>query len=119
LTDEQALKKDLSSNSIIVYGTPTGNLWLAKHITQLPVRITPDQIIAESAYTGTNLRFISAWPNPQNPKKGIVIYTAQQAEDVPEINSVFHGPTDYVIAKGREVLKSADYNRQNRPWSFK
>jgi len=119
LTDKEALKKDLSGNSLVVYGTPAGNIWLAKHITQLPVQIRADQIVAESAYTGTNLRFISAWPNPQNPKKGIVIYTAQQAEDVYEINSVFHGPTDYVIAKGKEILKSADYNRQNRPWTFK
>ena len=119
LTDKDALKKDLSSNSIVVYGTPAGNIWLSKHITELPVRIASDQITAETAYPGEHLRFISAWPNPQNPKKGIVLYTAQQAEDVMDINSVFHGPTDYVIAKGKEILKSADYNRQNRPWTFK
>jgi hypothetical protein len=118
LTDQEALKKDLSSKSLVVYGTPAGNLWLAKHITEMPVRIRPDQIVAESAYSGTNLRFISAWPNPQNPQKGVVIYTAQQAEDVIDINSVFHGPTDYVVAKGRQILKSADYNRQNPPWTF-
>jgi hypothetical protein len=119
LTDQEAFKMDLSSNSIIVYGTPAGNLWLAKHITELPVRILSDQIVAEISYPGTNLRFISAWPNPQNPRKGMVIYTAQQAEDVIEINAVFHGPTDYVVAKGTEVLKSADYNKQNKPWTFK
>jgi len=119
LTDEEAFKKELSSNSIIVYGTPAGNLWLAKHRTSLPVRITSDQIIAESAYAGTNLRFISAWPNPQNSQKGMVIYTAQQAEDIIEINSVFHGPTDYVVAKGKEILKSSNYNKQNKPWTFK
>jgi len=119
LMDKEALKKDLSNNSIIVYGTPAGNIWLEKYISELPVRITSNQITAETAYPGEHLRFISAWPNPQNPKKGMVIYTAQQAEDVIEINSVFHGPTDYVIAKGTEILKSADYNRQNRPWTFK
>lgn len=119
LTDKEALKRDLSSNSLIVYGTPAGNLWLAKHIVELPVHIVADQITAETAYPGEHLRFISAWPNPQNPKKGTVIYTAQQAEDVIEINSVFHGPTDYVIAKGTEILKSADYDKQNKPWTIK
>ncbi len=119
LTDKEALKKDLSGNSLVVYGTPAGNIWLSKHITELPVRIASDQITAETAYPGEHLRFISAWPNPQNPKKGIVLYTAQQAEDVMDINSVFHGPTDYVIAKGKEILKSADYNRQSQPWTFK
>lgn len=119
LTDKEALKKNLSNNSIIVYGTTAGNLWLAKHITKLPVRITSDQIMAETLYPGEHLRFISAWPNPQNSEKGMVIYTAQQAEDVMDINSVFHGPTDYVIAKGREILKSTDYNKQHTPWTFK
>jgi len=119
LTDKEALKKNLSNNSIIVYGTPAGNLWLAKHIANLPVRITSDQIMAETLYPGGHLRFISAWPNPQNPRKAMVIYTAQQAEDVIDINSVFHGPTDYVIAKGREILKSTDYNKQHKPWTFK
>ncbi len=119
LTDQEALKKNLSGNTIVVYGTPTGNLWLAKYFSQLPVRVSPDRIIAEGIYIGRSLRFISAWPNPQNPRKGMVIYTAQQAEDVIEINAVFHGPTDYVVAKGREVLKAADYNKQNKPWTFK
>jgi len=119
LTDQEALKKDLSSNSIVVYGTPTGNLWLAKHIIELPVRIAADQILAETAYKGEHLRFISAWPNPWSSRKGIVIYTAQQVEDVIGINAVSHGSTDYVIAKGKEVLKSADYNKQNQPWTFK
>jgi hypothetical protein len=119
LTDTEALKKNLSNNSIIVYGTTAGNLWLAKHIAELPVRIRPDQIVTESTYSGTNLRFISAWPNPQNPQKGLVIYTAQQAEDVIDINSVFHGPTDYVVAKGTEILKPADYDKQGKRWTFK
>jgi len=119
LTDKEAVKKDLSSKSLVVYGTPAGNLWLAKHITEMPVRIASGQITAETTYPGEHLRFISAWPNPQNPQKGVVIYTAQQAEDVIGINSVFHGPTDYVVAKGRQILKSADYNRQNPPWTFK
>ena len=48
----------------------------------------------------------------------MVFYMAQCPEDVPYINSVFHGPTDYVIAKGREVLLSANYTKQNGTWSL-
>jgi len=119
LTDEESLKRDLSTNALIVYGTTTGNLWLAQHIAELPVRVESDKIVADTVYSGTQLRFISAWPNPQNPQKGVVIYTAQQAEDVVGINSVFHGPMDYVIAKGTEVLKAADYKKQDGRWAFK
>jgi hypothetical protein len=118
VTDSEALKRDLSANSIIVYGTATGNLWLAKHFTELPVRITSDRVVADTVYAGTDLRFITAWPNPQNSRKGVVIYTAQRAEDVIGINSVFHGPTDYVVAEGTEVLGAGDYDKQNEPWTF-
>jgi len=64
------------------------------------------------------LLFITAWPDPQNPKRGVVIYTAQKAEDIIGINSVFHGPTDYVVAKGTDSLKAANYKKQNGQWSF-
>jgi hypothetical protein len=119
LPDEEALKKDLSSNALIVYGTPTGNRWLAQHLAELPVRIESNQIVADTIYPGTHLRFLSAWPNPQNPKKGVVIYTAQQANDIIGINHVFHGPTDYVVASDSVVLKAANYKKQNERWTFK
>ena len=118
LTDKDALNRDLSSNALVVYGTPKGNLWLSQNLPKLPVRIESDRIVAETVYQGNRLRFITAWPNPQNPKRGVVIYTAQKAEDIIGINSVFHGPTDYVVAKGEESLKAANYNKQNGQWSF-
>ena len=120
LTDKEALKRDLSSNTIIVFGTIKGNLWLAQHIAKLPVRIESNQIVADTVYCGTRLGFITAWPNPQNPKKGMVIYTAQQAEDIIDINSrVSHGHTDYVIAEGSKILVEGNYKKQNGRWTFK
>lgn len=59
-----------------------------------------------------------AWPNPRNPEKGMVFYTAQRPQDVLNINSVFHGPTDYVIARATECLVSANYDKQNGMWSL-
>ena len=119
LTDKEALQKDLSKNSIIAFGTPKGNLLIAEHITAMPIRIESDRIVADKVFKGTDLRFISAWPNPQNPEKGMVFYTAQRPEDVLNINSVFHGPTDYVIAKATRSLKAANYSKKNGTWSLK
>ena len=118
LIDKEALQKDLSNNTVIAFGTPKGNLFIAEHIAGMPIQIESDRIIAEKVYEGTHLRFISAWPNPRNPEKGMVFYTAQCPEDVPYINSVFHGPTDYVIARAREVLTSENYTKQNGTWSL-
>ncbi len=118
LTDEDALKRDLSSNALFVYGTPTGNHWLAQFWDELPLRIEPNKIVAREVHTGTDLRCITAWPNPQNPQRGVAIYTAQRAEDIVGINKVFHGPTDYVIARDTEVLENDFYDMRDGQWSL-
>ena len=118
-TDDEALKQDLSGKAVVAYGTISGNSWIASVSADLPFKIESDRIIADKEYTGDHLRFITAWPNPKNPQKGVLIYTAQQTADVVGINSVFHGPTDYVIAKGTEVLQAADYVKHDGKWTFK
>jgi hypothetical protein len=118
LTDDEALERDLSGNSLAVYGTMKGNSWLAKNVTKHPVAIEPGKIVAGSTFEGENLRFISCWPHPSNPERGIVIYTAQRAEDVVGINDLFHGPTGWVVAEGSEVKKAADYVVTDEGWKF-
>jgi hypothetical protein len=117
LTDAEALRRDLSGDAIVVYGTLKGNLWLAEHADLLPLRIEADRIVADSVYSGNDLRLITAWPNPYNPARGMLIYTAQRAADVVGINGVFHGPTDYIIARGQERLR-AGYYTKNGDWRF-
>lgn len=119
ITDEEALKRDLSANSIIIYGTTRGNLWLAHHFAELPILIEPERIVADTVYPGTHLRLITVWPNPKDRTKGMKIYTAQQAEDIVGINGVLHGPTDYVIARDTTILKAGYYKKEKGKWSFK
>ncbi len=118
ITDKEALHRDLSKHAVVMYGTKEGNLLLAEFIKEMPVSIERDKILADRAYEGENLRFITAWPNPYNPDRGLLIYSAQQAMDIPGINSVFHGPTDYVIAQERKVLHSGDYKKDKEGWKF-
>jgi membrane protease YdiL (CAAX protease family) len=118
ITDIDALQRDLSSNTLIVFGTPSGNAWLARQLDQLPVRIEKNRLIVDKEYAGSNLRLITAWRNPQNPQEWVVIYTAQRAEDVIGICNVFHGPTAYVVAKGGVVLSAGNYYWQGKSWSF-
>ncbi len=118
LPDSEALVQDLSDKVIIVYGTVGGNRWLARHAELLPFTICGDTIVADSVYAGDNLRFISCWRNPANPAKGVVIYTATRAAYVNDINSVFHGPTDYVVARGSDVFVSGSYQKDGENWAF-
>jgi hypothetical protein len=118
ITDAEAIKRDLSGNSIFLYGTMNGNLWLKENASKFPFKLEENRIVADTVYEGTDLRLISAWPNPQNSKRGIAIYTAQQAKDIIKINSVFHGPTDYVIARNTNILKAANYNKKDGVWTI-
>lgn len=119
LTDQEALKQDLKDKSIICYGTLTGHRWLARYLTEPPVRIEKGRITADRVYRGTNLRFITAWPNPLNPEKGLLVYTAQRCRDITAVNSVFHGPTDWVVARGTKVLGEGFYEKGQGKWEFK
>ncbi len=118
ITDAEAIKRDLADNSLIIFGTINGNLWLKKNAAKFPFKIEAKRVVADNVYDGTDLRFISALLNPQNPQRGILIYTAQQAKDVVKINSVFHGPTDYVVAKETNVIKAGNYKKDKNKWSF-
>ncbi len=115
MTDRDALEADLSGKSLMVYGTPTGNLFLAKHVGKLPVSVKPDAITAGRRVEGNNLRLVTMWPNPQDASRGMIIYTAQRAEDIIGINRFFHGPEDFVI-RGREVLHRGLYRKTDGPW---
>ena len=118
IADTTALKENLSQSTLILYGTMQGNLWLAAHASDFPFTVTSDRIVADSTYTGDSLRLITAWLHPDNKARGILIYTATRPEYVSGINSVFHGNTDYVIARGTSVIQTDNYDRADSPWRF-
>lgn len=118
LTDKEALARDLTGNSLIVYGTMEGNLWLRENLALFPFRVEDQRVVAGETYYGSNLRLITIWPNPYNREKGVLIYTAQRSRDILDINVVFHGPTDYVIAEGTEVLAAEYYTNKLGEWRF-
>lgn len=117
LTDSEALTNDLSHSAIYAYGTLQGNLWLARYKPQLPIVIEPNRITTDRVHEGSDLRLITAWPHPCNPKIGMIVYTAQRAQDVVAINSVLHGNTDYVVAQGQTVLQAGNYFDKAGRWT--
>lgn len=114
LSDEEALTRDLSEFSIMAYGTLAGNKWLARYKDRIPA--LP---VLETSKEAHPLRLVAAFPNPQNPKLGAVAYTATDAAAVRDINSVFAGPTAWVLARGTTVLSTGDYVRRDGRWLLK
>jgi len=119
VTDTQAMNMNLADCSFLVYGPPQNNKWLAAHLDMLPFHIYPDSIVADSTYTGTNLRIVSCLPNPQNPQLGVAIYTAQTMPAMKGSNNMNHGQEDYVISDAEcNVLGRGDYDKSGERWRF-
>lgn len=117
ITDKEALEQDLSEYTLWVWGTPEGNLWLKKHPDLVP-QITIDQIVADKKYSGTNLMFVSALPNPENPQKAVRIATGQRARD---IGSYYWNTTkDYAVInpESGKRLGTGYYKKQGKRWTF-
>jgi serine/threonine protein kinase/predicted negative regulator of RcsB-dependent stress response len=119
ITDKEALDRDLSSSALLVYGTPAGNLWLAKHFPDLVAKMEAgSRLVALDNEQAKELRFTTTWPHPQNRNRGMIVYTAQRAADVVGMNAIFHGPTDYVIARGAVTLRSGNYIKSGDAWTL-
>ncbi len=117
ITDNEALKADLSHNDIVVFGTPSGNSFLKKYIDQIPVKITEDYILTNKIIKGDNLQLVTSWVNPFNSKKVMTIYTAQKTNDIKNFNTsrvrnIYH----YWIAKNLITLEKGDYEKYSRVW---
>ena len=75
------------------------------------------QLETETLQEGSDLRFLTAWPHPQNPDLGVAIYTAQRAQDISLRPTSFS--TDYLVARGEEILRAGNYVGKDRDWRFR
>ena len=117
ITDNEALKKDLSNSDIVIFGTINGNLFLKKHINIIPIKITDSYIISNKTVNGTDLQLVTSWVNPYNNKKAMVIYTAQKIENIK--NFYFSSNKDqyhYWIAENLIPIDTGNYEKYSKVW---
>lgn len=119
VSDIEALKMNLRGKALIIYGTPNSNILLKKLMKELPFEIMGNGIkLGEKFYEGINLRFITTYPNPMNKTLPVLIYTAIRDEGILGINSLFHGPTDYILYRGKDKVVEGYYKKENGIWKF-
>jgi len=96
-------------------------VFLSHYASTFPFKIENQIIYADEEYTQSNIKFITCVPHPQNYHKGMVIYTALSNKYIFEnggINTVFHGPQDYVLFLNRSAIKTAGMYNKNEKWEF-
>ena len=117
ISDDEALKMDLSNNDIVVFGTQNGNSFLKKHIDKIPIVITDSYILTNKIINGTGLQLVTSWTSPFNENKAMVIYTAQKVDNIK--NFYFSPNKDqyhYWIAENLIPINTGNYEKYSRVW---
>jgi hypothetical protein len=126
MTDISALKRDLSSNKLILIGTLSGNQWTAHYLSKLPFVIDSNRITAGSTYYGDHVVFATTWPHPENAQKGVLLITGHQLDDLSHFLENFEAvkaqftdvSINYLIADGTQFLKTGSYKKTGPKWTF-
>jgi DNA-dependent RNA polymerase auxiliary subunit epsilon len=118
VSDSTALTMDLSKYNMLAYGTVESNLILNKYKQNFPFKFTDNELIADKKYDRKNIKLISCLPNPNNPEKGLIIYTAGTNSLIYDINGILVQDEDFIICDtNNHPLCSGNYDKDS-DWKF-
>jgi hypothetical protein len=97
-SDRELTEQDIQTRTIYIYGSPQNHSFFQRVRDQLPLVFEDDGIIVgNKKCKGRDVGAIFVCPNPLNPKNRLVIYGTVSPGALIDMNSIFHGPTDYII----------------------
>jgi len=97
-SDRELTGQDIQTHTIYIYGSPQNHSLFQRVRDQLPIRFEDDGIVVgRKKFMGQDAGAIFVCPNPLSPEHRLVIYGTVSPEALTEMNSIFHGPTDYII----------------------
>jgi len=117
--DTTALKMDISSYNLSVWGSPSGNKFLQKYIEQIPIKITEDKVIGETVIKGDGYGVLLGWTNPVNPENVMAVYTGQNPGNIVDFNRIMNGSGNYHIFKNFITIKNGNFKRLGQVWLAK
>lgn len=96
--DKEVSFQELKNKNLVIFGNPRTSRLLESITAYLPIKIRADRIeVADRVYRGNDLGVIMLAPNPYNEEKFVLLYIALDPFLLRGIQSVDHGPSDYVI----------------------
>jgi len=91
------------------YGTPADE-GLAARLKDFGIVLDAAGVEVDGVrYGASSPRVIVTRPHPEDASLPVVIYAAWDPADVEGINSLFHGPTDWLVADGDQTLATGNY----------
>jgi len=116
VTASQSTLRDQKGHDLVAYGTPADNPVIEFIARAARWKITKDSIIlGNKTFTGPGLVLIACWFVRDDPSHGVAVYTAPDAASLIGINSVRHGPNDWLVARKQgaafAILGTGDFPR--------
>jgi len=106
LADVDMPKKMLSDHNLILVGSVESNCWLARISGDMPVQIREGRVYATNGkfFDGDDLAYVVIYPNPMNPDKYVVVYSATSDKAMANIFRAYsqmkaYGPADVGICE--------------------
>jgi len=97
-SDRELTEDDLQTHTIYIYGSPENHRFFQRVRDQLPIVFMDDGVgVGGKKCVGRDVGAIFVCPNPINPQHRLVVYGTVSPEALTDMNSVFHGPTDYIV----------------------
>ena len=113
-SDRELTEQDIQTRTIYIYGSPQNHSFFRRVRDQLPIVFEDDGIVVgNKKCLGQDVGAIFVCPNPLNPKNRLVIYGTVSPNALNDMNSIFHGPTDYIIFNNttRQFREAKDSDR--------
>ena len=93
------------NNNFVVLGTIEGNSFLKNNKNAMPFSIETEKIsIGEKEITGNNLVFISVCTSPKNNKRGMLVFSGQNAEDMKNMRVNLQDLNGYLVIKDNKIF---------------
>jgi len=91
---------ELELRAQVVYGSPASSRLIAALVSDAGWRVDAAGIsVAGRRFDGAGLVLIACRPHPRDPTLPILLYAAARDDDIVNVNAVFHGPDDWVVAR--------------------
>lgn len=110
MTSFQASAADPAQAAFLIVGTPDSNLYLKALLKYLPIKVSKGDLhLGARQFLGTDLRLVTAFPNPYNPALPFRIVTGSTDEAVFSELIVPRAYTDFVIHKDGKLFQQGDF----------
>ena len=110
MTSLQASAADPAQTVFVIYGTPESNEYLKALLKYLPIKVSKGDVhLGARQYRGSDLRLVTAIPNPYNPTLPLRIVTGTSDDVVLSELTMPHTQTDFVIYKAGKRFQQGDF----------